>query len=462
MSRGVHFLFKKLIRPNSRNEDLDRREFILNILLLGVIVLFGLGFIISIYFFVFDAQYNGLSLSIFGAIFLFFIGMLFLSRFGKSVLVSHIFVWFFFICTSLAIIKWGVGLPAALLFLVLIIVISGILINTYYAFFFTLLACLDVVIIGILQIINLIRVNIDWQIQKIGLEDIFFFLVIFGIIFVVSWLSNREIESSLKRARRSELELKKEKDNLKIRVVERTKKLRELQMHQVGQLYRFAEFGRLSSGLFHDLINRLTPVSLNMEQAQMSNRTIKETKNYLSEAIVSAKKMEDFIIAAKKQMTQIESNTNFSLVKEIEEVIEILNYKARKLGVEIKFFFDRDIEIFGDSVKFSQIAVNLISNAIDSYDDETKESNRQVLVSLKNEEGFGVLSVKDFGHGITKENIKFVFEPFFTTKKLGKGTGVGLAITKEIVEKAFNGSIEIKSQEKIGSEFIVKISKKHE
>ena len=111
---------------------------------------------------------------------------------------------------------------------------------------------------------------------------------------VIAWLSNREIEKSLKRARRSEAALKVERDALEITVEARTRQLREAQADQLSQLYRFAEFGQISSGLFHDLVNPLNAMSLNMENilSIQDHATVSEMRERIERAMGSAKRME--------------------------------------------------------------------------------------------------------------------------------------------------------------------------
>ncbi len=351
----------------------------------------------------------------------------------------------------------------------LIIVISGILISTRFAFLTAFVITIATVVIGYLQIHLILPTNSYWRADMVTMENIIMICLILFIIAVVSWLSNREIEKSLKRARKSEAELKKERDSLEITVEKRTKELKEVQAEKMAQLYRFAEFGRLSSGLFHDLINPLTAVSLNMEKLKSSNQQVREhiesfekqtgvvsvaeAAGYIDSAVHAAKKLEDMVIAVRKQLTRQENNILFSLTDEIIYVMDVLSHKAQKAGVKIQFLRKDDIRIFGDAIKFNQVALNLIANAIDAYEGISNKSERHnVLAQLGEENGAIVFSVKDFGIGIPEKNMQKIFEPFFTTKTEGRGIGIGLSMTKRIVEKDFGGSISLKS--KIGEETI--------
>lgn len=115
-----------------------------------------------------------------------------------------------------------------------------------------------------------------------------------------------------------------------------------------------------------------------------------------------------------------------------------------------------EILIFGNPLKFHQIIVNLIANAIDAYKN-TYRQNPVVEISLAQENDRLVLVVKDYGSGISQSLLETIFDPFFTTKDIHHGTGLGLSTTKNIVEQDFSGAIQVISTEGVGSIFIVTI-----
>ena len=323
---------------------------------------------------------------------------------------------------------------------------------------------------GYAQYQKLIVVNQYWKQEVWRPTDMIVVSFIFALIAVISWLSNREIEKSLTRARKSEAELKKERDSLEITVETRTKELKEVQAEKISQLYRFAEFGRLSSGLFHDLINPLTAVSLNMEKLKQGGQlihdhpvsvagdserlSVSQAAEYVDKAVQAAGKLEDLVVSVRKQLARQENNAIFSLSEEIYHVIDVLSYKAKKAGVVIQYVPAHDAKTFGDAVKFNQVALNLIANAIDAYED-IQSQGKIILVSLQEKNGNIIFSVKDSGMGIPKENMQKIFEPFFTTKTEGRGIGIGLSMTKRIVEKDFKGTISVESDYGKGTVFNV-------
>jgi signal transduction histidine kinase len=176
--------------------------------------------------------------------------------------------------------------------------------------------------------------------------------------------------------------------------------------------------------------------------------------------------MEDFVIAVRRQILKNGNRSLFSAADELKQVIDVLSYKAVKENIKIIFSPLRNdsVEVFGDAIKFNQIALNLIANAIDSYLENKKPDggshlkNREVIVSLSREKETIVLTVRDHGSGIPKENLNKIFEPFFTTKQ--SGMGIGLSMVKRIVEKDFNGTVKVASEANKGATFTVIIPQK--
>ncbi len=453
-------LFYRIIRPQSENEDVARREYILNILLVSCAVLFFVTFLFSVFQYFTLPQYRG-TYPIFFLFAILVFGLLHrLSKRNRSKLAAYIFLSFFFILPTYAIFHWGADVVAGLLFFVLVIIMSGILLGSRVAFGVTILSSFLITLVAYLHTNEIINPISYWKAEKFKVSDTLVVSIIFLIIAAVSWLSNREIQKSLSRVRESEAELKKERDSLEIKVEDRTKELKEVQAEKMAQLYRFAEFGRISSGLFHDLINPLNAVSLNLGK---TDGTVEETKQYVGNAVRAAKKLEDLVVAVRKQLAREETKALFLVEEEIRHVIEVLSHKAQNANVELRFIPRADIQMFGDAIKFNQVVLNLVANGIDACMPPTAElvpvspGDRWVQVSLIEEPEMMIMLVEDNGVGIPEHHMDKIFEPFFTTKINGQGIGIGLSMARRIVEKDFGGLLIAKSEAGRGSSFKVSL-----
>ena len=447
---------KKILKNLSNEDQKNRQEHILNILLNSIITLIGVGTLIIFYrLFLLNIEnykHNSLSMFIILSILGLFLFLRFISYKGYSKVSSHILIFILFTLATYMGCKWGIDLPAEVLFYVLVIVTSGILIGSKLSIISTITVSLTMFVIGDMQNRNLIPVDRSWINEPWGYSDVIVTSIILSIIAIVLWLFNRELK-------KSETELKNERDLLEIRIEEKTNELRIIQAKEIAQVYRFAEFSKLSSGLFHDLVNPLTALMLNINKVKLDS---KDYPNFnliqleIDQAIKASEKMKDFIVSVRKQINFQNQKESFSLNNEIEESITILNYKARKEMIDIIFDANENIIIHGDPIKFNQIITNLLSNAIDAYDNTPK--NKEIIIKLNKLDNQIELEVIDNAKGIEINNLKNIFEPFFTTKNNSDGLGLGLSLVKKIVEESFNGTITVSSKINHGTSFIIKFS----
>lgn len=150
--------------------------------------------------------------------------------------------------------------------------------------------------------------------------------------------------------------------------------------------------------------------------------------------------------------------TSFDINKVIKQTAQTFEGSCMKKNIQLDLIFsEKETIVSADHDKIEQVLYNLIDNAI-----KFSHSDSKIIISSeeKNEKVF--LSVKDFGIGISKENIKKVWDRFYkidtSRGKDKKGTGLGLSITKEIIN-SHGENINLISTEGVGSEFIFTLPK---
>lgn len=449
-----HTLYQRLLEPRALDEDTRRKELILNVLLLSVVCLTGF---LSLYIFlqlvIKGGSYAGTPPLILFAITTVMMGLLAASRYGWFRSVAYIFVSLLLAVTTLPVIQWGVGLPQIVLTYSLIVVMTGVLISSRAAFYTA--ALISAMLLGLLYLesLGVLKFDISWMNEPAQYGDVVVYSIMFLIIALVSWLSNREIDHSLRRARESELELLQERVSLERKVRERTKALEKAHVEKVLDLQRFAEFGKLSSTLLHELANPLTSVSLDLQQLEGKNRS-----KLIGRVREGIEHMEQYVEAARRQLRNQSEIKVFDLALEIERVAGFLGGKARKQHVRIELDLEKDLELKGDSIRFDHIISNLVTNAIDAYDEMPEMQDKVVKVSMRHRGQVAEIVIQDQGRGIRPEQLPHLFEPFYTTKETIRGTGIGLTITKQAVEEAFQGTIEVaKTPKQQGTQFVVRL-----
>lgn len=144
----------------------------------------------------------------------------------------------------------------------------------------------------------------------------------------------------------------------------------------------------------------------------------------------------------------------FDVTPVIRSCVTLERPLARKHGVALHWQTSVDsLYLYGDSGALYQVLTNLIRNAVDA----SRGTRSAVHVSLDRNGDHLNLAVRDAGQGIASENLSRIFDRGFTTKPPGKGSGIGLAVVKEITESMFGGSIGVESRVQFGTTFTLSL-----
>jgi signal transduction histidine kinase len=459
MRRKIYYRF---IKPISMDSDQAEREIVLNYLLAGVFALFLAAFAAAALQQVLTNEPShpyrqlGKTLAV-----LLVIGIYFAARsrrrFRAAAVILTLAITAF---GCLVTLQWGMLDPYGALLLSLSVVMAGILVGARYSLYLTGVLVLFLIYVQRGESTGSLHPNLSWQgtdpLPVAG--DVVAFAAILFVIAFVSWLFNRQMELSLKRAQRSERALKRQKSLLEVKVQQRTQELQAAQLEQMGELYRFAELGRLSTALFHDLANHLTTVSVDIEGLKD-----KHESELMGRIHNNVRHIDDVVQRVRQQIQGKTSIEIFNIMDEIHEVIEILAFDAERAGVSMMLEPGNvrpGLSYRGDVTRFRQLLLNLISNGIEAYAGQRRgRREKTVVIRLERIRTTLVLSVTDYGSIIPSVSLKKIFEPFYTTKP--KGVGIGLFIAKQVAENTFGGGITASSDKSSGTTFSVSLPKSY-
>jgi len=127
----------------------------------------------------------------------------------------------------------------------------------------------------------------------------------------------------------------------------------------------------------------------------------------------------------------------FNLSKTINTSIEMLRDRLAINEIQTRVYCDETIELEGYLSQLSQVLLNIVNNAIDAL--KGISGDRLIEFNAYEHESDIVLEISDNGGGVLNENLEKIFTSYFSTKEKGEGTGIGLYISKVIIERNFNG-----------------------
>lgn len=446
---------RKIIGAKSTDEDKRRKEYILNVILSVTIIILSLCDLIILRNSILKAgDYNGIDFLSFTLIISIYCVLFILSKRGHVKTSSYILILTYWAGALNCGYQWGASLPITLIAFIFIILISSILIGSNFGIIITIITIISFILLGIHEYKN--PEILSWRSDTINNTDLIVYSFFLICIALLAKLSNNEIEKSLERARKSEIELKKEKDLLEIKVEQRTKELKESQLTRMVEIEKFAEFGRLSQGLFHDLLSPLTSMVLHMEKIKgIPASEIHSSHDSLEKIVLASKKMNRNIERMRQSMKNSMPAQICQMDEEISKCIDLLSFKIKENNIKIQVENNFICRWFGDPVKLQQVFSNLISNAIDAcalnFD---KQGKIRMTIDRQGEKC--AISFIDNGVGMDKEILNKIFDPFFTTKSPEQGTGIGLTTVKKIIEE-IGGTITVTSSKNIGSQFIISL-----
>lgn len=258
--------------------------------------------------------------------------------------------------------------------------------------------------------------------------------------------------------------LHQEKKQLVIQLEEHNRMLEQKVDERTRQLLKaesMAMVGRHASQLVHNLNNSLSNIFgiyyLISEGLSEEALDIQELRETCEDGILCAEKMHEIISGILDHSRDSErfENENIDINRIIREENTFFEMnKDYKYSVNKEFHFHENLPpVYGNPSQIKQILGNLIKNALDAMQ---KSEEKNLTISTGIENNYIVIDVQDSGTGIPEEDIPRIFSSEFTTKDVGKGTGLGLASVKSMVE-AYNGTISVTTEPYKGTLFRVSL-----
>ncbi|MFV0436458.1 MAG: sensor histidine kinase [Desulfopila sp.] len=232
---------------------------------------------------------------------------------------------------------------------------------------------------------------------------------------------------------------------------------RELEIHQEDliQTRKIAAIGTFTAGIAHELNNPINNIVLTAEslQEELPEETSPENMEMLTDIVGQGERAAD-IVRNLLDFSRTERPTVSELTPEqiLTSSVKLVKNQMKITGLHFEMQVAEKLPtIRGNLGNLQQVFTNLLINAIHA---SPQGATIRITADYAEEEGFIALVVEDSGTGIPREIQHKIFEPFFSTKEVGKGTGLGLAVSYSIV-KRHGGRITVVSEPGRGTAFTV-------
>ena len=263
---------------------------------------------------------------------------------------------------------------------------------------------------------------------------------------------NQTLEDRVKDQTRQLLELNQ---TLECRVKEEILKNKEKQKMLFWQS-RMASLGQMLANIAHQWRQPLTELSITMFNIKKGAKAndIEKIDEYYKESLQIIENMSRTIEDFSNFFNPNKPKEKFFLDFAIDEALVITKKLIEKDNILVKTSYEK-VEVFGVLNELSQVIINLIQNSKEAFIcNNIKE--KKINIAIIKEHNFAIIKYKDNANGASSEIIDKMFEPYFTTKHQSNGTGLGLFMSKMIIEKSLDGTIEVINY-KNGLQFDIRI-----
>ncbi len=234
---------------------------------------------------------------------------------------------------------------------------------------------------------------------------------------------------------------------------------------EAAQREKMAVIGTLAAGINHEICNPLGIVRgqcemflLNNRDGFYKNKTQEEVLRLSADIMNKVIKETDRATAITKKLSGFAKPSKRSdleevaIGKEVDEVLGLIGHDLKLSNIDVQQDFPSNFPIIlADRKQIQEVLFNIIRNAAQAID----KKQGKIVVSGFKDNGTAVVRIADNGSGIPGDKINQIFNPFYTTKAPGKGTGLGLFIVKQVVERN-KGVIMVESEVGVGTTFTLR------
>ena len=306
--------------------------------------------------------------------------------------------------------------------------------------------------------------DLEVKIKNQVIQNVVLFVMFLSIAILISIAISQKIDEVLKsyenKVKLNAKELEELNESLEIKVQKEIEKNREKEQLLV-QKSKFIALGEMISNIAHQWRQPLSELSSILMYIKFKQSIKALDENTMNQKLQEADKVLDFMSHTIDDFRNFfmpkKEKEDFYLNKVVDVVINIVSSTLKNYDIRLEINIDEKIVLKTYLNEYEQVLLNIINNAKDVLI-EKKIKNPYIKIRAQEEVNHIILTIEDNGGGVLVEPKGKIFEPYFTTKENSNGTGIGLYMSKIIVDKNMKGKLKVKNT-KDGAKFAIIIPK---
>lgn len=225
------------------------------------------------------------------------------------------------------------------------------------------------------------------------------------------------------------------------------------------QQSRLTAMGEMINSIAHHWRQPLNNIGLIVQNLQLAFKandlTAEELDKDIADTMMVLQQISETIDNFRNFFNQDKESCHFSVNEAVSRSIDFVKPSLSSKGIKVVCDEQSDISVVGYPNEYAQALLNILVNAMDAL---LASHGERLLINvvISEENGRSVVTISDNGGGINEAVMQKIFDPYFTTKGQSKGTGIGLYMSKMIIEKNMSGSLSARNVDD-GAEFRIEV-----
>ena len=214
--------------------------------------------------------------------------------------------------------------------------------------------------------------------------------------------------------------------------------------------------GELAAGVVHEINQPLNAIRLICEDLHRGlgkqETDLEDLAESIADVIAETKRMAEITDELRRfgRKSDEKKVQRMDLNQPVRGVLRLVGQQIQALGISLEQELQPGLTVLADAGRLKQVVMNLVFNARDAVSESNSE--KKIWVRTYAEGSWAACEIGDTGSGVSEASLEKIFEPFYTSKAPGAGTGLGLSLSRQIVEE-HQGHMEVESEQGKGARF---------